>query len=142
MAQNEQEAKQMAQRQAILRTYAAEVSRIQDESIQAVIAGEPDLATSGGKYFAGNLDQLKCPICADLYQHTENPYTLGSDDFAGTVWEGRGDVLAIPVWGECGVKWLLCLGFHKGFTAIFVRVLLSCVDARRNHIEAGTWNNA
>jgi len=74
---------------------------------------------------------LHCPVCQHAYQHTEPPFVLDSRDTAGTVWSGRGNVLVIPVWGECGSSWQLCLGFHKGSTVIFVRMVLSCYDAHK-----------
>lgn len=68
---------------------------------------------------------LKCPICESNYQHMSEPAYVASDSYdAG--WIGRGSLITIPMWGECGSKWEICLGFHKGNTAIFIKALDSC----------------
>jgi hypothetical protein len=36
-------------------------------------------------------------------------------------WSGRGDLLVVPVEGECGHNWEVCFGFHKGETILFAR---------------------
>ena len=95
---------------------------------------------SAEDYFAMPIQALQCPTCGDLYQHSEQPYSIDSRDKAGTIWEGRGDVLAVPIWGECGLQWLLCLGFHKGYTGIFVRLVLSCDEAECCGIPPGPWS--
>ncbi len=65
--------------------------------------------------------ELRCPVCQDAYQRTGSPFTIhGMDDYKAG-WGGRGDLLIIPVEGECGHAWELCLGFHKGMTVAFAR---------------------
>lgn len=71
---------------------------------------------------------LLCPVCKGTYNHIEAPEMQnGRDDYAAN-WEGRGDLIVVPLWGECGSKWELCLGFHKGETSIFARVISACRD--------------
>ena len=67
--------------------------------------------------------RLKCPICADTYQHVTNSWQriFGRDDYEAG-WGGRGDLVILPLWGECGHTWELCLGSHKGEVFVFVRV--------------------
>lgn len=49
----------------------------------------------------------------------------GGDNYEAK-WGGRGDLAVIPMWGECGSQWEVCIGFHKGQSRIFVRVSESC----------------
>lgn len=65
---------------------------------------------------------LKCPVCGQNYQHAGTPGTYLSDDNYRADWSGRGDLIVIPIHGECGHSWEMCLGFHKGNTTIFARV--------------------
>jgi len=71
-------------------------------------------------------DLINCPVCrCDEstsgpidYQHFERPeYTDGNDNYEA--WSGRGDLIRIPFWGECGHCWYLCIGFHKGNSFLF-----------------------
>lgn len=73
-----------------------------------------------------NADLINCPVCGCSespsspidYQHFEKPeYIDGEDDHKA--WSGRGDLVRIPFWGECGHCWYLCIGFHKGNSFIF-----------------------
>lgn len=66
--------------------------------------------------------RLQCPLCRDTYQHTDTPQTIAGNDNYAAGWEGRGDLLMIPIEGECGHLWEICFGFHKGETFVFVRV--------------------
>lgn len=69
---------------------------------------------------------LLCPICGHTYNHMEAPVVTGTQgDYAGD-WHGRGALTVIPMWSECGSKWELCMGFHKGETCIFARVKEPC----------------
>jgi len=64
---------------------------------------------------------LRCPICNFDYQHFGDPERIsGKDDYKA--WHGRGDLLRIPFWGECGHNWYICIGFHKGQSFAFVEV--------------------
>ena len=67
--------------------------------------------------------QFRCPICADTYQHVTSSWQHipGRDNYEAG-WGGRGDLVMLPLWGECGHRWELCLGTHKGETFVFIRV--------------------
>lgn len=64
---------------------------------------------------------LKCPACGFENSHFENPETIDGKDGYAANWGGRGDLIVIPMWSECGHKWEICIGFHKGYSGIFVR---------------------
>jgi hypothetical protein len=66
--------------------------------------------------------RLRCPVCADTYQHVERRQTVPGRDAYEAGWGGRGDLVVLPVWGECEHRWELCFGSHKGETFCFVRV--------------------
>jgi hypothetical protein len=66
--------------------------------------------------------RLRCPVCRDTYQHVQRPQVLDGNDNYEAGWSGRGDLIIVPVEGECMHRWQLCLGFHKGETFCFVRV--------------------
>lgn len=69
---------------------------------------------------------LLCPVCGDSYNHVEPPYLKDAGDNYDANWGGRGDLAIIPIWGECGSRWEVCVGFHKGESSIFVRINNSC----------------
>lgn len=48
----------------------------------------------------------------------------------GDNWGGKGDLLVIPVEGECSHIWEICFGFHKGETICFARTTGRVVDER------------
>ena len=77
----------------------------------------------------GLTESVKCPECGFEYQHFEDPYIKNSNDNYEAGWGGRGDLLVVPMWGECGSKWEICLGFHKGQTGAFINLIKSCKDA-------------
>jgi hypothetical protein len=66
------------------------------------------------------MQQVMCPVCGGGYQWTRPPQHLTSNDDTG--WGGHGDLIVIPMRGECQHQWDICLGFHKGNTFAFVRV--------------------
>ena len=66
--------------------------------------------------------RLRCPICADTYQHVATWQHIAGRDNYEAGWSGRGDLIILPVWGECEHRWELCFGSHKGETFCFVRV--------------------
>ena len=73
-----------------------------------------------------NAKHLVCPECGFEYQHFGRPeYTNGNDNHEAG-WGGRGDLIVVPIEGECGSKWEFCLGFHKGDTYLFQRLIQSC----------------
>ena len=69
---------------------------------------------------------LRCPCCGDEYNHIGAPYMKDGGDNYEAKWHGRGDLNVIPMSGECGSEWELCVGFHKGEAPIFVRVIKDC----------------
>lgn len=66
--------------------------------------------------------RLKCPVCSETYQHVERWQVVDSRDAYEAGWGGRGDLVILPVWGECEHRWELCFGSHKGETFCFVQV--------------------
>jgi len=66
--------------------------------------------------------RLKCPVCSDTNQHAGGYQHIPGRDNYKAGWGGRGDLVIVPVWGECEHRWELCFGFHKGETFCFVRV--------------------
>lgn len=78
------------------------------------------LSTPQESGWPGPMVDLKCPVCSHSYQHAGNPYRVTGDDYA-VPWGGRGDLVVVPMNGECGHEWEVCFGFHKGNTAIFAR---------------------
>lgn len=65
--------------------------------------------------------KLRCPVCTYNYQHANEPHRVAEDDYQSG-WSGRGDLLIVPIEGECGHKWEICFGFHKGQTILFARL--------------------
>jgi len=72
---------------------------------------------------------LICPICGFDYNHLHTPRRLIGWESAdrGTRsqhrWSGRGDGFVLPIVGECGHRWAICLAFHKGQSFIFATAL-------------------
>jgi hypothetical protein len=69
-----------------------------------------------------------CPECGDDFVHFEQPHVIKSGNKQGVAWEGKGDLLVVPLWGECGAIFEICFGFHKGNTFSFVNILKSCTE--------------
>lgn len=70
---------------------------------------------------------LVCPVCDGTFNHIGTPERReGKDDYEA--WRGRGDLLVIPMDGECGCRWQICLGEHKGETNGFIRIERSCSE--------------
>ncbi len=65
--------------------------------------------------------RLRCPLCADTYQHAGRVQAVPGRDSYEAGWGGRGDLVVVPIWGECEHRWELCFGAHKGETFCFVR---------------------
>ena len=57
--------------------------------------------------------KVLCPICRDCYVHIGR-VEIRCEEY--TSWDGRGDAVHIPFWGECGHRWVLVVGHHKGQT--------------------------
>jgi hypothetical protein len=66
--------------------------------------------------------RLKCPVCSDSYQHVRSWETIPGRDAYEAGWGGRGNLVIVPMWGECEHRWEICFGSHKGETFCFVRV--------------------
>jgi hypothetical protein len=64
---------------------------------------------------------LLCPVCGFEYQHWAEPFIKPGNDNYEASWGGRGDLLVIPMRGECGHEWDICIGTHKGYSELFVR---------------------
>ena len=80
------------------------------------------------KTYAGKCDEVKCPVCGFEYNHMGEPKTINGNDNGEAGWWGRGDLVVIPVEGECGCLWEICFGFHKGSIYSFSRVLSECEE--------------
>jgi len=65
---------------------------------------------------------LVCPKCGCTNTHVEAPYLVLGDGN----WQGNGELAITPLRSECGSKWEICIGFHKGEAPIFVRVKELC----------------
>ncbi|SOD42389.1 hypothetical protein SAMN06298226_2728 [Nitrosovibrio sp. Nv4] len=74
--------------------------------------------------------KLLCPVCSGSYNHMEPSYLKDGGDNYDAKWGGRGDLTVVPMWGECGSKWEVCIGFHKGESFMFTRVSQSCKDQK------------
>jgi hypothetical protein len=87
-------------------------------NIRRVIA-PTDLAQGmGGHGLPGHL--LYCPTCRSSYQHVAGPSMAARGaDYAA--WEGRGNLVRLPMHCEMGHSWEICFGFHKGESWIFVQ---------------------
>jgi hypothetical protein len=72
---------------------------------------------------------LICPICGFDYNHLRTPGRLIGWESADRgvrsqhQWVGRGDGFVLPIEGECGHRWAICLAFHKGQRFIFAIAL-------------------
>jgi hypothetical protein len=84
-----------------------------------------EVISHGDDRWAGrpSYKRLRCPACSDTYQHVTNSWQHipGHDNYEAG-WGGRGDLVIITMWGECGHTWEICFGSHKGETICFVRV--------------------
>ena len=72
---------------------------------------------------------LVCPVCGYNNQHfsgiAPSCFIKGNDNYEAPWW-GRGDLLIIQFWSECGSRWELCFGFHKGEIFSFVKIIELC----------------
>ena len=90
-----------------------------------------------------NTETLICPVCGyDCIHYNEPILVDGKDSYEA--WGGRGDCLRIPMLGECGSKFDLCFGYHKGQTFFFVDIKVSCKEQieLESPIEEMFWNEA
>jgi hypothetical protein len=62
--------------------------------------------------------QIQCPVCWEPYQHHAGTEQIDGKD-AYKAWGGRGDVVLVRFDGECGHRWSLRFGFHKGNIYVF-----------------------
>lgn len=75
-----------------------------------------------------------CPKCGNEYNHFGKPYITESDNY--TAWEGRGDLLSIPVECESFHKWEICFGHHKGYNYCFTKIIDDIPDSYVYFIKA------
>ena len=66
---------------------------------------------------------ILCPECGEDNVHVTKPHFMeGEDDYKAHP-EVRGSVIAIGCQGECGHRFSIFLGFHKGRTKIWTEIL-------------------
>lgn len=70
--------------------------------------------------------ELKCPVCGYDYQDFSTPKIVSDEEAWKANWKGRGSLLIIPMEGECGSQWQICIGFHKGKSKIFTQLVQAC----------------
>jgi hypothetical protein len=73
-----------------------------------------------------NKPSVVCPECGESFVHFEQPHIIKSGNKHGVAWQGKGDLLVVPLWSECGSFFEICFGFHKGNTFSFVNILKTC----------------
>jgi hypothetical protein len=67
---------------------------------------------------------LHCPVCKGNTVHVAGKVLSGrTDDY--TEWQGRGSVHQWPIECDGGHRFYICIGFHKGWSNIWVRQVLS-----------------
>jgi len=70
-------------------------------------------------------DLLVCPTCKFEYTHMGKPFVIdGNDNYKA--WSGRGDLFILPFSCECGSKFEICFGYHKGHNSISIRIVELC----------------
>ena len=75
-----------------------------------------------------------CPVCFYDYVHHEAATVVvaGKDDYKASV-HCRGSVICIPMNGECGHRWSLLIGFHKGQTTFWCERLADLPENPEDH---------
>ena len=73
---------------------------------------------------------LVCPVCKFEYQHPGKPMVVDGQENYAAGWWGRGSLTILPFESECGTKWELCFGFHKGNVFSFTRIIELCCKSR------------
>lgn len=68
-----------------------------------------------GKFLA-----ICCPTCGCCNCHFGKGKVKKVKEYSS--WYGRGPCLVIPIDGECGHKWNICYGEHKGDLARFIEI--------------------
>lgn len=63
--------------------------------------------------------------------HALGQPVIASGEDSYRAWDGRGDVTAVQMAGECGHNWTLCIGFHKGESFLFVSRALAAILGRK-----------
>lgn len=79
----------------------------------------------GQRWASSAYQTLKCPKCRSTSIHFGDLVTRkGNDNYdaQGGGWQGRGDLNAIRMTCEDGHAFDICIGFHKGSSAIFARI--------------------
>lgn len=75
-------------------------------------------------------NSIRCPNCESmgdtgLYTHVSSAKIVNGNDNYEAGWEGRGDLTVIRFYCEAGHTWELCIGFHKGNSYLFKRIIIS-----------------
>ena len=70
--------------------------------------------------------KLLCPKCGFDYCKVGHHYHVEGQDSYEAPWWGRGDLDVIEMESECGCHWEFCLGFHKGQTFMFAKIIDPC----------------
>jgi hypothetical protein len=78
---------------------------------------------------------VTCPKCGIEYNHFGTPYIVNGND-RYDAWEGRGDLISIPVECESFHKWEICFGFHKGYNYCFTKIINDTPDSYVYFIKA------
>lgn len=80
-----------------------------------------------------SMRRLTCPVCGHENAHLDPPKVHEAG------WPGHGDLVEVPVWGECAHTWSVCFGFHKGDVVSFIRVGREVVEGGLLVHDLGDW---
>jgi hypothetical protein len=86
-----------------------------------------------------SMRRLICPVCGHENAHLGRPEFHESGDGYEAGWEGCGDLVEVPVEGECVHRWSVCFGFHKGDVLTFIRVGREVVEGGGMVHDLGDW---
>jgi hypothetical protein len=89
-----------------------------------------------------SMRRLICPVCGHENAHLDSPRFHESGDGHEAGWEGCGDLVEVPVEGECGHNWSVCFGFHKGDVVSFVKVAVEVVEGNGMVYDLEDWLTA
>jgi hypothetical protein len=67
--------------------------------------------------------KIACPVCKHTFVHLGKVEEKNGNDNYESGWGGRGDSVEVGMWCEQGHNWKMILGFHKGNTYVFNRVM-------------------
>lgn len=89
-----------------------------------------------------SMGRLTCPVCGHENAHLGSPRFHESHDSGEAGWDGRGDLVEVPIEGECVHRWSVCFGFHKGDVLSFIRVGREVVEGGGMVHDLGDWLTA